>query len=276
MHFRNGVCAAVSFFLTVDADATGKEISKIKDNMDKKKRNRVYNVVAFATFVGAVLLWVRWFDTSEFAWLLAAIWALVDCVLLLSEKNLIDRVDQLADSCEYKDRIINGLYEQRNELYVKIARLGDEKESLAASMSEKDDEEPVPAPEESKEVAEETEEQTECKPELPVRIVFAGGKTVVGIKRGLFVRPKDELSRWWRVRGYDTELTDPSKPYYIYIRLSHKGHDAELRFISKPRLVQNDSHRFVQIGTISAADEEGNRIVDYSLDAFRIKFILKK
>ena len=244
-----------------------------------KKENVIikwYDAISFFVFACTTLFFLHGIETSDNMWLFVSFWSAICGGLILVISHFLNKADQLADSCEYKDRIINGLYEQRNELYMKIARLGDEKESLAASMSEKDDKEPVPAPEESEEVEEETETQSECKPELPVRIAFAGGKTVVGIKRGLFVRPKDELSRWWRVRGYDTELTGPSKPYYIYIRLSHKGHDAELRFISKPRLVQNDSHRFVQIGTISAADEDGERIVDYSLDAFRIKFILKK
>lgn len=247
--------------------------------MEKKENvtSKWYDAISFFVFACATLFFLHGIETSDNMWLFVSFWSAICGGLILVISHFLNRVDQLADSCEYKDRIINGLYEQRNELYVKIARLGDEKESLAASLnSEKDNKEPVLASEENEEVTEETETRPECKPELPVRIAFAGGKTIVGIKKGLFVRPKDELSRWWRVRGYDTELTDSSKPYYIYIRLSHKGHDAELRFISKPRLVQNDSHRFVQIGTISAADEEGNRIVNYSLDAFRIKFILKK
>ncbi len=246
--------------------------------MEKKENvtSKWCDAISFCVFSCATMFFLHGIETSDNMWLFVSFWSAICGGLILVISRFLNRAERLADSCEYKDRIINGLYEQRNELYVKIARLGDEKESLAVSMSEKDDKGSAFAPEENEQVAEETEEQAECKPELPIRIVFAGGKAVVGIKKGLFVRPKGEPSRWWRVRGYDTELTDPSKPYYIYIRLSNKGHDAELRFISKPRLVQNDSHRFVQVGTISAADEEGNRIVDYLLVAFHIKFILKK
>lgn len=260
--------------------------------MDKKKKaiSGWYEGIAIVVFVSAVMSAVYGSEISNYTWLYVAFWEFVCGGLLLRVSHFIKRADRFAGCCDYKDGIINGLYEQRNQLYEKIARLTDECNELLGQLKVGEGK--------ADESAEETivgMEPDECQkviapacaevdkvmsPNLlsadpmEISITVTPDKVLPSMDANLYIQPKDEFSRWWKIRGYDTELSKPNKEYYIYIRLAHKGFDGELRFLSKSRLVQNEMHRFIQVGTISPVTD-GRRTVSYSLDGFRFKQIKK-
>lgn len=250
--------------------------------MEKKKKviSEWCKGVAVVVFAVAAISIVYGGETSCYIWLFVAFWQIVCGVLLLNASGLIDKSVRLGKCCDYKDGIIEGLYEQRIQLYEKIALLTDKCNTFSARLKMKDKN----ASEAAGEMAVNMEAEECCNQSLAdtsaarenmeINITVTPDKAIPSMDTNLYIQPKDEFSRWWKIRGYDTELSKPDKEYYIYIRLAHKGFDGELRFLSKSRLTQNEIHRFVQVGTISPV-VDGQRSVSYSLDGFRFKQIKK-
>lgn len=248
--------------------------------MDKKKEKKILKAVAVAVLIAAAVAVVVGFVTDQSAWYLVAVFALSNSCWIKAVTDDIEMFDRLAGCCDYKDGIIEGLYEQRIQLYEKIALLTDKCNTFSARLKMKDKN----ASEAAGEMAVNMEAEECCNQSLAdtsaarenmeINITVTPDKAIPSMDTNLYIQPKDEFSRWWKIRGYDTELSKPDKEYYIYIRLAHKGFDGELRFLSKSRLTQNEIHRFVQVGTISPV-VDGQRSVSYSLDGFRFKQIKK-
>lgn len=234
--------------------------------------------------IGAVSL-CMFVVTWNPSWLSMAVWSCLGVLLMWRIREYRTKLRSLSDDCYYKDNIINGLYEQRSQLYLQVASLRGEVDTLKKQLTEKCSpyEGSVPMPADVPSVDSSPvplEEQPIPTPtlldKLQVRITPSRTNVTVAIDAGLHIRPKDEQDRWWKLRGYDTELPRQDSEYYIYIRLSHRGFDAEVRFLRKARLVRNDTHRFIQVGTISAVDADGSRTIDYSFSGFCFKCTAKK
>lgn len=255
----------------------------------KKERKffKALTVVALVIAGGAAIAGCV---STDSVWFTVAIFALSCAIFCRFIVDYTERCSRLAECCNYKDGIINGLYEQRNGLYEKIARLTDECNELHSQLKVWEGEADEQAEETVIDVSVEEyrkipisisvdEAREKCSALLSddnaqINITVTPDKVLPSMSSNLYIQPKDEFSRWWKIRGYDTELPKANKEYYIYIRLAHKGFDGEVRFLAKPRLVQNEVHRFIQVGTISPVTG-GRRTVSYSLDGFRFKQIRK-
>lgn len=269
----------------------------MKKEKKKKMIDGLYKGVSFICFAGAVSLAVYGCYTTDYMWLLVAFLDFICGGFSLVVNHFIRRSDMLAECCNYKDGIINRLHEQRNRHYERIARLTDECNELHSQLKvwegeadEKTEETAIDVSveeyrkipisvsvDEVRKFAVDAKEKCSAllsDDNMQINITVTPDKVLPSMSSNLYIQPKDEFSRWWKIRGYDTELPKANKEYYIYIRLAHKGFDGEVRFLAKPRLVQNEVHRFIQVGTISPVTG-GRRTVSYSLDGFRFKQIRK-
>ena len=243
--------------------------------MDKKKETKIFKALAVVVLAAAVGAAIAGCVTNNFQWFITVGFALSCTTLLRVVIDCNEQVNHMAESSKYKDGIIGGLYEQRNKLYEQIARLTDECEELkrlARVESEKTAEDVSLSSDERVDLSLETNNIAHDDREIDITVT--SDKAMPLMDSNLYIQPKDEFSRWWKIRGYDTDLSNPDKEYYIYIRLAHKGFDGELHFLSKSRLIQNEVHRFIQVGTISPV-VDGVRTVSYSIDGFRFKRIKK-
>lgn len=258
--------------------------------MKKILLNIFCKLAAPLVFAFSVFALVAGLKPFQYLWLVVAFCSFICGVMVLIVRHLLERVQMLASACNYKDDVIKNLHEQRNGLYEKIARLTDECNELHSQLKVWEGEADEQAEETAIDVSvgeyrkipisvSVVDAKEKCSALLSddnaqINITVTPDKVLPLMSGNLYIQPKDEFSRWWKIRGYDTELPKANKEYYIYIRLAHKGFDGEVRFLAKPRLVQNEVHRFIQVGTISPVTG-GRRTVSYSLDGFRFKQIRK-
>lgn len=266
--------------------------------MKKILLNIFCKLAAPLVFAFSVFALVAGLKPFQYLWLVVAFCSFLCGVMVLIVRHLSERVQMLVSACNYKDDVIKNLHEQRNGLYEKIARLSDECNELHSQLKVWEGETDEQAEEtaidvsveeyrkipisvsvdEAREFAVDAKEKCSAllsDDNMQINITVTSDKALPSMSGNLYIQPKDEFSRWWKIRGYDTELPKPNKEYYIYIRLAHEGFDGEVRFLAKPRLVQNEVHRFIQVGTISPVTG-GRRTVSYSLDGFRFKQIRKR
>lgn len=248
--------------------------------MKRKLFITIFGLVSVLDFICAVIAFIV--TCGSFSWLWASLFfiAILGTVSSWQLVNELHSVQKLDDACRFKDGLINNLHEQINKLYDNMERV-----AIAAYNSSSDDirkednqteSETVPSSEQQAEpVKDAVNSGTVVLDVGEITISAMSDKVCPVISKNLYIQPNDVLNRWWRVRGYDTALQEPSKAYYIYIRLSHKGCDGEVRFISKPHLSKNDTHRFIQVGTISPLID-GTRTVSFSLDGFRFKLMKRE
>lgn len=245
----------------------------------KKNWNKFLDWLAVLVFAASLVLIVCCLVEYRLLWLLLALWGISGVVGRVAIKRFEKRVEQLEGANNSKNELIHGLHDQRKQLFNRIAMLTEELEEAREALEEKKgmvikdaDLSPmtgnIALPKEQKNIL------PTLLDKMRVSITATEDMALPVIDTNLYLQPKEEKNRWWKLRGYDTALSDPDKEYYIYIRLAHKGFDGEVRFLGKPRLVQNEKHSFMQVGIIGPVID-GKRAVEYSLDAFRFKRINK-
>lgn len=192
-------------------------------------------------------------------WMYISFWAFMALGLLYLLKRYHRENLELVENCTYKDKTIKNMQELQSRLYENIARLGEENDKLRHSENRSCTSASIASGEGS---SFSNDWFSMSVTSDMVYILMCGN---------ILVQPGNEPARWWKLRAYDTALPVPAKGYYIYIRLAHQGQDAEVRFLRKSRLVQNDTHRFIQIGIITPVQPGGKRLVECNLDDFLFK-----